>query len=167
MSTIYNFHEEVATIDAVASGDILLIFDTSSGRTKQCTVDQLTTAESGAVTTVTFVTGATGFDTDSASVTTSAGAATNSKMAGTITTDTSTLVGQGAVLALTITNTLVTVGDIIMATLDNGTNTTGIPVLSRVHAGAGVMNFSIYNAATTATNAFGGTFVVNYVLFKK
>src|ERR1041384_75995 len=102
MSTIYNFHQEVATIDSVASGDVILIFDTSSGRTKSATVDQFTTAVSGAVTTVTFVSGATGFDTDSGTATASSNAATVSKMAGIVTTDSITTTGQSS-YALTVT----------------------------------------------------------------
>lgn len=142
-------------ISTVAATDEWTVYQASTGRIKKATALEVATyvANSGA-------------STASTATTASAGAITNNSRFGAITTDTLTTTGQSA-YTLTITNSTVTVGDLIMATLDNGTNTTGIAVLPKVHAGAGVMNVTIVNAATTATNPFGGTLVFNYAVFKK
>lgn len=146
MSTIYTFHQEVSTIDQVDAGDIFLVFDTSSGRTKSATRTQVI-----------------GGASSTASAT--SGAATLNFPSGVITTETLTTTGQST-YSLTVTNTGVTVGDIVLASVGNGTNTTGIPALWGVGSAAGTWSCKISNAATTATNPFGGTLKVNYLVLK-
>lgn len=43
MSTIYTFHAECSTMDTLASGDELLVYDASSGRTVSCTPSDIQT----------------------------------------------------------------------------------------------------------------------------
>ena len=43
MSTIYTFHSECSTMDTLASGDELLVYDASSGRTLSCTPSDIAT----------------------------------------------------------------------------------------------------------------------------
>jgi hypothetical protein len=43
MSTIYTFHAECSTMDTLASGDELLVYDASSGRTVSCTPADIAT----------------------------------------------------------------------------------------------------------------------------
>jgi len=96
--------------------------------------------------------------------TASSGAVTLNARAGVITTDSITTTGQSS-YALTVTNSNVTATDILSGSVANGTNTTGIPVLT-LAAGAGVITAKVFNAATTATNPFGGTLKVSFVAFK-
>ena|SRR6185312_833000 len=96
--------------------------------------------------------------------TASSGAVTLNARAGVITTDSITTTGQSS-YALTVTNSAVTATDILSGSVANGTNTTGIPVLT-LAAGAGVITAKVFNAATTATNPFGGTLKVSFVAFK-
>ena len=147
MSTIFVFHQEVATIDQVDAGDIFLVYDTSSGTTKQATRKQIIQSSTG-------------------TATATSGAATLSSNSGVITTDSITTTGQST-YSLTVTNTLVTVGDIILATVGNGTNTTGHASLNSVSAAAGTWSCKISNCATTATNPFGGTLKVNFMVIKQ
>jgi hypothetical protein len=47
MSTIYTFHAECSTMDTLASGDELLVYDASSGRTVSCTPADIATYVTG------------------------------------------------------------------------------------------------------------------------
>lgn len=47
MSTIYTFHAECSTMDTLASGDELLVYDASSGRTVSCTPADIATYITG------------------------------------------------------------------------------------------------------------------------
>ena len=130
MSTIYTFHQECVTMGTVASGDMVLVYDTSTGKTSRATVSQLT----------------------------GGGAFLSARD----TTATSTTTGQSSFTHV-ITVSGVTVGDVVVASLENGSNTTGIGTIRSATAGAGIITVIIGNAATTATNPFGGTLVVNYM----
>lgn len=81
------------------------------------------------------------------------------------TTATSTTTGQSSFTHV-ITISGVTVGDVVVGSLENGSNTTGIGTIRSLTAGAGIITAIIANAATTATNPFGGTLLVNYILRK-
>lgn len=153
--SIYTIDSE-SDISTVAAGDEVDAFQASTGRIKKATMAEIATyVVSSAVSSA------------SGAVTASSNAGTLNKLYGAVTTDSLTQTGQAAAYTVTITNSTVTVGDLVMATIDNGTNTTGIPVLTKVHAGAGTVAFSIVNAATTNTNAFAGTLVINYEVIKK
>lgn len=47
MSTIYTFHAECSTMDTLASGDELLVYDASTGRTVSCTPADIATYVTG------------------------------------------------------------------------------------------------------------------------
>jgi hypothetical protein len=153
--SIYTVHSE-ADITTVSAGDEVDMYQTSTGRIMKATALELAT----------YVVSSAA-SSASGTVTTSGNVGTLNKLYGAVVTDSQTITGQAAAQSVTITNSTVTVGDLIMATLDEGTNTTGIPVLRTCHAGAGVMTFKINNAATTATAAFAGTFIINYEIIKK
>lgn len=96
--------------------------------------------------------------------TSAAGAVTLNAKAGIITTETITTTGQ-SIYTLTITNSAVTVGDLVLGTIQNGSNTTGLPTLISLAPGAGTLVAKIANAATTATNPFGGSLKLSFVDF--
>ena len=153
--SIYTIDAE-ADITTVAAGDETDVYQTSTGRIKKATMAEIATYSwSSAVSSA------------SGTVTATGNTGTLSKLYGAITTAAQTATGQAPAVTITITNTTVTVGDLIIASLDQGTNTTGIPLLTTVHAGAGVMTFGLLNAATTNTAAFAGTFIINYEVIKK
>lgn len=52
MSTIYTFHAECSTMDTLASGDELLVYDASTGRTVSCTPADIATYASGNLATI-------------------------------------------------------------------------------------------------------------------
>ena len=133
MSTIYTFHQECPTVTTPASGDMVLLYDTSAGTTGKVALSALTGA--GRI------------------------------ISGTDTTASITTVAQTFVTHTT-TNTNVTIGDYVIAQLNNGSNTALGAVLNHAMATAGFINFRIFNAATTATLPFNGTFVINYAVFR-
>lgn len=97
--------------------------------------------------------------------TSAAGAVTLNNRAGKITTETITTTGQ-SIYILTITNSAIAAADLCFASIANGSNTTGIPVVSRVTPAAGALAIVVANAATTATNPFGGSLVISFIDFK-
>lgn len=102
---------------------------------------------------------------NSSTSTSAAGAVTLNAKAGIITTETITTTGQ-SVYTLTITNSSITATDLVLASVGNGSNTTGIAAISSVVPTAGVLTIKVSNAATTATNPFGGSLKIAFVAFK-
>lgn len=97
--------------------------------------------------------------------TSAAGAVTLNATAGTITTETITTTGQ-TVYTLTITNSSITATDLVFVSLQNGSNTTGLPTVNQVTPGAGTLTIKVANAATTATNPFGGSLKISFLAVK-
>lgn len=105
---------------------------------------------------------AAGKTVSTGTATTSTNAATLSKLAGVITSESlSTAAGSGQ--DLTITNTLVAATDIILVTRIGGTSTGGTPVVKAV-PGAGSFVLTIDNKHASA--AFNGTFIFGYQVIK-
>lgn len=111
---------------------------------------------------LTFGAGAT-INADSGTASCTTNAATLSKMAGKITTESLTTAAQGQ-QTITVTNTTVAAADIVLATLANGSNTQGVAVLGRVTPAAGSFTVSIENQH--ASQAFNGTFVISFLVIK-
>jgi hypothetical protein len=91
-----------------------------------------------------------------------AGAASLTKMSGTITTE-SLATAAGAEYTLTLTNGDVGAGDIVMAEVANGTNNGGVPVLATAKAGFNQIVFDVHNVGAAA---FNGTILISFVVFK-
>jgi hypothetical protein len=149
MSTIYVFHQECPAIASAASGDVLLVYDTSLGRTTRATFAQVQTLLAS-ISQASLTTTATGATT------------TLNSRAGVITTEAITSVLQTQTYTLTVTNTFVTGTDICMASIANGTNTQGVPFLSRVTPGAGTIAFVLGNAITSPVS---GTMKISFITF--
>lgn len=98
-------------------------------------------------------------DAGTASATT--GAATLSKQAGVITSESLTT-AAGADYTLTLTNTLVAATSIVLATVHNGTNSQGVPVLRTVTPGAGSVVIIVRN--THASQALNGTLKIAFLV---
>lgn len=102
-------------------------------------------------------------EVDDGTATASSSAATLSKMAGKITTESLTTAAQAAE-TLTITNTLVAATDIIIGSVANGDNSQGVPVVGRITAGAGSFTVTLENQH--ASQALNGTLVFSFVVLK-
>ena len=108
---------------------------------------------------------ATRFDLDSGTATLSSNAATITKYASVVTTESLTT-AHTATQALVITKTGVAAGDIAVATFGaGGTNTGGIPIIQKVTCTTNTVTITLWNAAKT-TDAFNGTFLINLIIFK-
>jgi hypothetical protein len=91
-----------------------------------------------------------------------AGAASLTKMSGTITTE-SLATAAGAEYTLTLTNGDVGAPDIAVASVENGTNTGGIPVVATVKTAFNQIVVDVHNVGATA---FNGTLLISFVVFK-
>lgn len=85
-------------------------------------------------------------------------AATTTKNAAVITTESLTT-AHTASQALAITKTGVAAGDVATAQIIGGTNTGGLPGISKVVCTANTVTISLTNYAAS-TNAFNGTFII-------
>jgi len=103
------------------------------------------------------------FDADNGTATASGGAATLSKMAGIVTSESLTT-AAAATYTLTLTNTLVTAASNILVTVGLGTATTGVPVVHKVTPGSGSVAIVIKNNDPAA--ALNGTILVQYMIVK-
>lgn len=149
MSTIYTFHQECPAIASLATGDLMLVYDTSAGIATKATFTQLQTLLAS-LSQASLTTTATGTTT------------TLNARAGVITTEALTNTVQTTTYTLTVTNTFVTGTDICFASIQNGTQTTGIPILSRVTPGSGTIAFTIGNAVTAVLS---GTLKISFMTF--
>ncbi len=109
------------------------------------------------------VAGIARIDLDSATATLSTNAATITKWAAVITTESLTT-AHTAAETLVITKTGVAAGDLAMISQVGGTNTGGVPVFKAVCT-TDTVTITLQNNAI-ATNAFNGTFIFNLIIFK-
>ena len=100
---------------------------------------------------------------DSSTATATAGAATLSKMAGVVTTESLTTAAAAA-YTLTLTNTTIAATDMVFASVANGTNSAGIPIVGRVTPGSGSCTILIENQH--GSNAFNGTIKISFLVIK-
>lgn len=99
---------------------------------------------------------------DNGTATAVAGAATLSKNAGIITTE-SVVTAAGAIYTLTLTNTLIKSTDLVMASVQYGTNSQGDPDVLTIAPATGSVVIKVKN--THATLAFNGTLKITYVVY--
>lgn len=92
-----------------------------------------------------------------------AGAATLSRYAGVITTESITT-AAGSNYTLTLTNTVIAAADQVYASVAFGTNTQGTPYVSTITPAAGSVVIVIKN--DHATLAFNGTLKVSFLVVK-
>jgi hypothetical protein len=111
---------------------------------------------------LTFGAGGT-LNADSGTATATAGAATLSKMAGVITTE-SLATAAGSEYTLTLTNTVVAAADMVFVSLANGTNAAGTPEVGLVTPGAGSVAITVRNKHASA--AFAGTLKISFLVVK-
>lgn len=109
------------------------------------------------------VAGIARIDWDSATATLSTNAATITKWAAVITTE-SLSTAHTAAATLVITKTGVAAGDLAMISMVGGTNTQGVPVFNAVCT-TNTVTITLRNNAI-ATNAFNGTFIFNLIIYK-
>lgn len=100
---------------------------------------------------------------DSGTATAVAGAATLSKMAGIVTSESLTT-AAAATYTLTLTNTLITATSNILVTVGYGTSTTGVPIVQKVVPGSGSASIVILNGAAAA--ALNGTILIQFFIVK-
>lgn len=93
--------------------------------------------------------------------TASSGAATLSKLSGTVTSEALTTAAAAA-YTLTLTNTKIAATSRVLASVANGTNTQGIPVVSTVVPGSGSVVIKVFNLH--ATEALNGTIKINFLV---
>jgi hypothetical protein len=103
-------------------------------------------------------------DPEIGTATAAAGAVTNNKPAGVITTESLTQ-AQGATYTLTITDASIAAADIVLTSLANGTNTQGTPVVVRCTPAAGSIVILVKNMHDSAV-ALNGTLVISYTVVK-
>lgn len=101
---------------------------------------------------------------DSTTATLSSNAATITKYAAKITTESLTTAHTASV-ALVITLSGVAAGDLAFAQIAGGTNTGGLPLINSVVTTANTVTINLKNQALT-TNAFNGTFIINLLVLK-
>ena len=121
-----------------------------------------TTPAAGTFTSVELSAGGS-LNADSGTATATAGAATLSKMAGVVTSESLTT-AAAATYTLTITNTACAAADIVFASVAMGTATTGEPVIATVTPGAGSLVILVKNVAAAA--ALNGTIKVSFMIIK-
>ena len=100
---------------------------------------------------------------DSGLATAAAGAATLSKMAGTVTTE-ALVTAAVTDYTLTLTNKTIAAADIVLVSVSNGTNTTAGVTVGRVTPGAGSVVILIRNLH--ATVALNGTLRISFLVVK-
>jgi len=100
---------------------------------------------------------------DSSTATATAGAATLSKMAGVVTSESLTTAAAAA-YTLTLTNTVIAATDLVFVSVANGTNSAGIPVVGRVTPGSGSCTILIENQH--GADAFNGTIKISFLVIK-
>lgn len=103
------------------------------------------------------------FGAAATTATLSSNAATITKYAAVITTESLTT-AHTAAATLVITKTGVAAGDLAMISMVGGTNTGGVPVFNAVCT-TNTVTITLRNNAI-ATNAFNGTFIFNLMIFK-
>lgn len=101
---------------------------------------------------------------DSTTATLSSNAATITKWAAVITSESLTT-AHTAAATLVITKVGVDAGDLVIVSPVGGTNTGGVPVFNSVCT-ANTVTITLRNNAI-ATNAFNGTFIFNLLILKK
>lgn len=101
---------------------------------------------------------------DSTTATLSSNAATITKYAAKITTESLTT-AHTASQALTVTLTGVAAGDLAFAVIAGGTNTGGLPIIAKCVTTTNTVTITLTNQALT-TNAFNGTFIINLLVLK-
>ena len=107
--------------------------------------------------------GSAKLDTGTKTATASAGAATLSKNAGVVTTESLTTAGLAA-YTLTLTNTTIAAADQMFVSVQNGTNTQGTVAVGLVTPGAGSATIVIRNLH--ATEALNGTLKIAFAVLK-
>ncbi len=100
---------------------------------------------------------------DNGTATATSGAATLSKAAGVVTSESLTTAALGY-YTLTITNTVVAATDLVFASVSNGTNTGGTPAVTTVTPASGSVVVVVEN--TAAATAFNGTIKVAFWVVK-
>ena len=100
---------------------------------------------------------------DSSTATATAGAATLSKMAGVVTSESLTT-AAGAAYTLTLTNTVIAATDLVFVSLANGTNTQGTLSVTRVTPGSGSATIIINNIHSA--DALNGTIKISFLVIK-
>ena len=98
---------------------------------------------------------------DGGTATATAGAATLSKQAGKVTSESLTT-AAAASYTLTLTNTLVAATSLVFASVALGTSTAGTPQIVSVTPGAGSVVIVVKNIH--GTNAFNGTITVDFLV---
>lgn len=148
---------ELGFLDGVTAG--------TATASKALVVDankDIATIRNATVTGLVFATGGT-IDSDSGTATATAGAATVSKMAGVVTTESLTTAAAAA-YTLTLTNTTIAATDMVFASVANGTNSAGIPIVGKITPGSGSCTIGIENQHTA--NAFNGTLKISFLVIK-
>lgn len=102
-------------------------------------------------------------DTGTKTATAASGAATLSKMAGVITTESLTT-AAGADYTLTLTNSDVAAADQVFASVYSGSSTAGTPAVTTVKPASGSVVIVIQNIHATA--AFNGTLIISFLVVK-
>ena len=95
--------------------------------------------------------------------TANSGAATLSKVSGTITSE-ALVTTAGADYTLTLTNTLVSATSLVFASCDNGTNTTAGMAIGRITPGSGSVTILVRN--THASAAWNGTIKIRFFILQ-
>lgn len=164
----------IKVASAAAAGGAA-ITATSSGTNESLTIDAKGTGTvtingtaTGAVivpvgrisTSLTFGAGSS-FIADNGTATSTAAAATISKMSGVITTEALTTAANGD-YTFTLTNTLITANSNLLVQVGYGTATTGHPNLRKVTPGAGSATIIIHN--DDAAVALNGTLIIRFFL---
>lgn len=101
---------------------------------------------------------------DSGTATATTGAATLSRMAGKVTSESLTT-AQNGIYTLTVTNTLIKATDIVFASVTDGTNTQGTPMIGLITPGSGSVVIEVINKHATS-EALNGTIVVSFMVVK-
>jgi hypothetical protein len=106
--------------------------------------------------------GSVALDAGTKTATASAGAATLSKSAGVITTESLTT-AQNATYTLTLTNSRIAAADQVFASVSLGTATTGNPTITTVRPQAGSVVIVMQNISATALN---GNVRISFIVVK-
>jgi len=93
----------------------------------------------------------------------SSGAATLNKMQGVVTSETLST-SKGSAYTLTLANTSIAAGDIVLASVQLGSSTQGTPLIESVTVSANQVVIVVLN--NDGTNAFNGTILISFVVFK-
>lgn len=98
---------------------------------------------------------------DNGTATATTGAATLSRRAGVITSESLTTAAAG-VYTLTLTNTLIAATSVVVASVQNGTNSQGIPVVSLITPGSGSCTIDVRNLH--GSQALNGTIKIAFAI---